>query len=97
MDPGFFAPFAEGEIEAALTAGLARAEPGYEAAMDAARRLHREQAFRIGVQVMSGAATAAEAGPAFADLADACIRGLAGPPPGRSRTAGAAPCPARSR
>jgi glutamate-ammonia-ligase adenylyltransferase len=79
MDTGFFAPFAEGEIEAALTTGLARAEPGYEAAMDAARRLHREQAFRIGVQVMSGAVTAAEAGPAFADLADACIRGLAGP------------------
>jgi len=78
MDSGFFAPFAEGEIEAAMTAGLARSEPGYEAAMDAARRLHREQAFRIGVQVMSGAVTAAEAGPAFADLADACIRGLAG-------------------
>ena len=77
MDNGFFAPFAEGEIGAALTAGLAKAEPGYEAAMDAARRLHREQAFRIGVQVMSGVVTAAEAGPAFADLADACIRGLA--------------------
>ena len=78
MDTGFFAPFAEGELEAALTMGLARADPGYEAAMDAARRLHREQAFRIGVQVMSGAVSAAEAGPAFADLADACIRGLAG-------------------
>jgi [glutamine synthetase] adenylyltransferase / [glutamine synthetase]-adenylyl-L-tyrosine phosphorylase len=78
MDTGFFAPFAEGEIEAALSAGLARGEPGYEAAMDTARRLHREQGFRIGVQVMSGAVSAAEAGPAFADLADACIRGLAG-------------------
>ena len=78
MDAGFFGPFAEGEIEAVLKAGMARAEPGFEAAMDAARRLHREQAFRIGVQVMSGAVTAAEAGPAFADLADACIRGVAG-------------------
>jgi glutamate-ammonia-ligase adenylyltransferase len=78
MDNGFFAPFAAGEIAGALTAGLARAGPGYEAAMNAARRLHREQTFRIGVQVMSGSATAAEAGPAFADLADACIRGLAG-------------------
>jgi glutamate-ammonia-ligase adenylyltransferase len=47
--------------------------------MDAARRLRREQAFRVGVQVMSGTVTAAEAGPAFADLADACIRGLSGP------------------
>ena len=79
MDPGFFRPFTDGEIEAALSSGLARAEPGYEAAMDAARRLHREQAFRIGVQVMSGSVSAAEAGPAFADLADACIRVLAGP------------------
>jgi len=79
MDAGFFAPFGEGEIAAALAAGLARAEPGYEAAMDAARRLHREQAFRIGVQVMSGLVAAAEAGPAFADLADACIRVLARP------------------
>jgi glutamate-ammonia-ligase adenylyltransferase len=45
--------------------------------MDAVRRSHREQAFRIGLQVMSGSATAEEAGPAFADLADACIRALA--------------------
>jgi glutamate-ammonia-ligase adenylyltransferase len=50
---------------------------GFEAAMDAVRRLHREQAFRIGVQVMSGAADAETVGPALADLADACIRGLA--------------------
>ena len=77
MDTGFFAPFAEGEIEAALAYGLARTEPGFEAAMDAVRRVHREQAFRVGVQVMSGSASAAEAGPAFADLADACIRALA--------------------
>jgi glutamate-ammonia-ligase adenylyltransferase len=83
LDADFFAPFTEGEIEQAILAGLARSapslEPGFEAVMDAARRLHREQAFRIGVQVMSGAVTAAEAGPAFADLADACILGLSGP------------------
>ena len=45
--------------------------------MDAVRRVHREQAFRIGVQVMSGAADAERVGAAFADLADACIRALA--------------------
>ncbi len=45
--------------------------------MDAVRRAHRDQSFRIGVQVMSGAASAAEAGRAFADLADASIRALA--------------------
>src|ERR1700744_6792946 len=45
--------------------------------MDAARRAHRDQAFRIGVQVMSGAADAWEAGRSFAALADACICALA--------------------
>jgi len=50
---------------------------GFEAAMDAVRRLHREQAFRIGVQVMSGVADAETMGSAFAELADACIRALA--------------------
>jgi glutamate-ammonia-ligase adenylyltransferase len=76
LDSGFFAPIAAGEIEAAVTAVLGHAEPGFEAAMDAVRRVRREQAFRIGVQVMSGLASAAEAGPAFADLADACISAL---------------------
>jgi glutamate-ammonia-ligase adenylyltransferase len=39
--------------------------------------LQRDQAFRVGVQVMSGTATAETAGRAFADLADLCIRALA--------------------
>jgi glutamate-ammonia-ligase adenylyltransferase len=76
LDSAFFAPVQAGEIEVAVTEALALAAPGFEAAMDAARRVRREQAFRIGVQVMSGLSTAAEAGPAFADLADACIRTL---------------------
>ncbi len=50
---------------------------GFEAAMDAVRRAQREQAFRIGVQVMSRTATAEVAGMAFADLADVCIGALA--------------------
>ncbi len=45
--------------------------------MDAVRRVHREQAFRIGVQVMSGIAGATEVGATFADLADGCVRTLA--------------------
>ncbi|HZC15519.1 MAG TPA: glutamine-synthetase adenylyltransferase, partial [Caulobacteraceae bacterium] len=56
---------------------VARAEPGFEAAMDAVRRAHREQSFRVGVQVMSGSLSTAEAGRAFADLADASIETLA--------------------
>ncbi|MDB5459830.1 MAG: glutamate-ammonia-ligase adenylyltransferase [Caulobacteraceae bacterium] len=61
--------------KAAADAG--REEGGFEAAMGAVRRAHREQAFRIGVQILSGAASADDAGRAFADLADACIRALA--------------------
>jgi glutamate-ammonia-ligase adenylyltransferase len=76
LDGGFFAPARPGEIEAAVEAALRFASPGFETAMDAVRRVQREQAFRIGVQVMSGLASAAEAGSAFADLADACIRAL---------------------
>ena len=45
--------------------------------MDAVRIVHREQAFRVGVQVMSGSASAVVAGKAFADLADLCIDALA--------------------
>eukprot|EP01030_Chromulinospumella_sphaerica_P025925 gene25925-26094_t len=61
----------KGKAEAFRQA-LGRAE-GFEEVMDAARRVHREQAFRVGVQVMSGTASAAQAGAAFADLADLCI------------------------
>jgi glutamate-ammonia-ligase adenylyltransferase len=77
LDREFFAPFVAGEHGEAIEAALARAGPEFEAAMDAVRRVHREQVFRIGVRVISGAASAAEAGPAFADLADACIGALA--------------------
>jgi glutamate-ammonia-ligase adenylyltransferase len=77
LDRDFFAPVEAGEDEAALNAAIARAGPGFEAAMDAVRRAHREQSFRVGVQVMSGSLSAAEAGRAFADLADASIRTLA--------------------
>jgi glutamate-ammonia-ligase adenylyltransferase len=77
LDRGFFAPVKSGEAAEAFAAALARLDADFEAAMDAARRVHREQAFRVMVQVMSGAATAAEAGPAFAELADAAIGALA--------------------
>src|SRR5262249_26098710 len=50
---------------------------GYETAMDAARRLHRERSFQIALQVLAGTASATAAGEAFADLADVIIGGLA--------------------
>jgi glutamate-ammonia-ligase adenylyltransferase len=76
LDPAFFDPVESQQGETALRYAFSQAD-GFEEAMDAARRVHREQAFRIGVQVMSGTASAQAAGAAFADLADLCIRGLA--------------------
>ncbi|MBI1405859.1 MAG: bifunctional [glutamine synthetase] adenylyltransferase/[glutamine synthetase]-adenylyl-L-tyrosine phosphorylase [Caulobacter sp.] len=76
LDPTFFEPFETGQGEAALVMAMEGAET-FEEIMDAARRLHREQAFRIGFQVIGGTASAADAGAAFADLADLCIAGLA--------------------
>ena len=76
LDAGFFAPLDPAEEAGLMNAAVAQAD-GFEAAMDAARRIHREQAFRIGVQVMSGTAQAEGAGAAFAALADAAIGALA--------------------
>jgi glutamate-ammonia-ligase adenylyltransferase len=73
LDPAFFGPVgAPDDIPSRLTdAG------GFEAAMDAARRLHAEASFRIAVQVLGALASAPAAGRAFADLADGLIGGLA--------------------
>jgi glutamate-ammonia-ligase adenylyltransferase len=73
LDPAFFAPLAPlAEAGAAIAAA-----DGFEATMDLARRLHRERAFQVGLQILAGTATAAEAGAAFTDLADTCICALA--------------------
>ena len=76
LDPAFFGDIDPDEDRQALGAAVARAGD-FEAAMDTVRRQHREQAFRVGVQVMSGSADAEAAGRAFAGLADACIEALA--------------------
>jgi glutamate-ammonia-ligase adenylyltransferase len=73
LDPAFFAPLGPMPPPAPELSGA----DGYEAAMDAARRLRRERAFQIGLQVLAATASAAQAGEAFADLADVCIARLA--------------------
>jgi glutamate-ammonia-ligase adenylyltransferase len=73
LDPSFFAPLGPLEPVPPALSGV----EGFEAAMDAARRLHRERAFQIGLHVLAGTAGASDAGAAFAELADACVRGLA--------------------
>lgn len=76
LDHSFFEPF-DVDAEAQAFASVMALAEGFEAAMDAARVMHREQAFRIGLQVMSGAASAEEAGRAFAGLANMVIGSLA--------------------
>jgi glutamate-ammonia-ligase adenylyltransferase len=63
------------ELAERFMAELARV-PGYEAALDAARRFVKEENFRIGVQVIQGLSDPQEAGPAYAAIAEAVIAGL---------------------
>ena len=60
-----------GARTADLAARLSEAQ-GFEAALNIARRFQREEAFRIGFQVLEGLASAETAGAAHADLAEAC-------------------------
>ena len=55
----------------------AAAAPDFETALDAARRLHREQMFRIGLQTLAGHAGPEAAGRAYTALADAVMDALA--------------------
>ena len=55
----------------------AAAAPDFETALDAARRVHREQMFRIGIQTLAGQAGPGAAGRAYTALADAIMDALA--------------------
>lgn len=62
---------------AELDANFARVTEGdYEEVLDGARRFAREGIFRVGVQIVEGAAAAEAAGPALADIAETVIAGL---------------------
>jgi len=79
LEPSFRAPVssdAPGSREKRLRDQLKRAD-SFEDQLNAARRFHREEAFRIGYQLLRGAIGASEAGAAYADLADACVAALA--------------------
>jgi glutamate-ammonia-ligase adenylyltransferase len=73
LDPGFFQTFVSPADRPALIA----AAGDFEASMNLARRLHRDDSFRIAVQALSGAAPKASLGAAFTDLADGLMQGLA--------------------
>ncbi len=79
FEPRFSLPLAQdpmGRRRLDIEALMADAA-SFEEKLNAARRFHREEAFRIGVQVLEGAASASEAGAAHSDLAEACVAAMA--------------------
>jgi len=61
------------ELDARFSGAIAGS---YEDVLDGARRFTREAIFRVGVQIVEGAAKADQAGPALADIAECVIAGL---------------------
>ncbi|MFN3465904.1 MAG: DUF294 nucleotidyltransferase-like domain-containing protein, partial [Terricaulis sp.] len=49
----------------------------FETKLNTARRFHREESFRIAVQILEQSATAEQAGAAYADLAETCVIAMA--------------------
>ena len=79
FEPRFSVPLAQdpmGRRRLDIETLMADAE-SFEEKLNAARRFHREEGFRIGVQVLEGAASASEAGAAHSDLAEACVAAMA--------------------
>lgn len=77
LDPRFGRDISDdepGEREAFLR--LRTGAAAFEPALNIARRFHAEETLRIGLQVLEGRASAAQAGHAHADLAEACVRVL---------------------
>jgi len=76
LDPDFLGALPTRKtLDTSLQALLARTD-SYEGALDAVRRFAKEQMFRVGVQVIEGAAKADAAGPAFAAIAESVICNL---------------------
>jgi glutamate-ammonia-ligase adenylyltransferase len=76
IDPSFFGALPEeAELAAALERSLGQAGC-YEEFLDRIRIFAQEQMFLIGVRILSGTASADQAGEAFARLADVLIRSL---------------------
>ena len=76
MEPAFFETVpAQVELEQRLAAQFAEAR-SYEDALDRARIFGQEQKFLIGVRVLTGSVSVADAGLAYSRLAETIIRGL---------------------
>jgi glutamate-ammonia-ligase adenylyltransferase len=76
IDPSFFGPLPEeDELATALVRSLRQAA-SYEEQLDRIRIFAQEQMFLIGVRILSGTASADQAGEGFGRLADVLIRSL---------------------
>jgi glutamate-ammonia-ligase adenylyltransferase len=77
LDPGFFGAVpTQGRLKELVKDALDQARD-YQDALDRARIIGREQAFLIGVRVLSGTITPGQAGGAYAALAETLIEALA--------------------
>jgi len=79
IEPRFAIPLGEdapGLRLAELRERLSDAD-SFEAKLNTARRFHREESFRVAVQILEQSATAEQAGAAYADLAETCVIAMA--------------------
>ena len=76
LDPGFFGAIPTPAKLKELVSGAIGQARDYQEALDLARIVGREQAFLIGVRVLSGTISARQAGAAYAALADTLIETL---------------------
>ncbi|MBI3677137.1 MAG: hypothetical protein HY243_11050 [Proteobacteria bacterium] len=76
IDPEFLGELPSRARLGRLLAEQLSAARDYEGVLDAARCFAKEQIFRVGVQIIQGAAKADEAGPALAAIAECVIAGL---------------------
>ena len=76
LDPGFFGSLPDADALARIIDAEIDATADYQEALDRARVVGSEQAFLIGVRVLSGTITAAQAGGAYAALAEHLIAAL---------------------
>lgn len=79
IEPRFAVPLSQDAPGARLAELRQRLDEAdsFETKLNTARRFHREEAFRIAVQILEQSATAEQAGAAYADLAETCVIGMA--------------------
>jgi [glutamine synthetase] adenylyltransferase / [glutamine synthetase]-adenylyl-L-tyrosine phosphorylase len=76
LAPGFFGNLPNRQELAAIVAGELREAPDVQDALDRARLVANEQAFLIGVRVLTGSIGASQAGGAYAQLAECMIQAM---------------------